>query len=199
MICHKDLPRTREAFTRRFSGEFADYFDGPARDARQHVPAGRNDKALESFRLALQRSPRDWPLLGQAAEFVGLQLREFHAGMELIRAALEQNPCYSAWLWNVLGDCLFCLERFTDAHDAYLQAQRIDSDDVRTSFNLSYTYFQMGRYLEALEVISRGLAADVQATYRERLLNKQAQILAAISAREINERERLLKRASAFA
>jgi len=199
MICHKELPRTREAFKSRFSSEFADYFEAPARDARQHALASRNDEALESFRVALQRSPRDWPLLGQAAEFVGLQLREFRAGMELIRAALEQNPCYSAWLWNVLGDCLFCVERFADAHDAYLQAQRIDSDDVRTNFNLSYTYFQMGRYPEALEAISRGLAADIQATYRERLLNKQAQILAAISAREISERERLMKRATAFA
>jgi tetratricopeptide (TPR) repeat protein len=199
MICHKDLPRTREAFTTRFSSEFADYFDAPARDARQHAAAGRNNAALESFRLALQRSPRDWPLLGQAAEFVGLQLREFHAGLELIRTALQLNPWYSAWLWNALGDCLFCLERFADAHKAYLQAQRIDFDDVRTNFNLSYTYFQMGRFQESLEAISHGLAADVQGAYRERLLSKQEHVLAAISARGINERERLLKRASSFA
>lgn len=198
MICRSNLPRTRETFLKRFGTESLKFFEGPIEDAVRHAAAGRNDQALESYRLALERNPRNWHLIGQAAEFVTLQVRDFGAGLELIRSALEYNPCYSPWLWNVLGDCLFCLERFADAHEAYLEANAINSDDVRTNFNLSYTFCNLGRYDESLRVIAHGLAMDGQGIYRERLLNKQEQILSLISAREINERDRLMKRAAAF-
>jgi hypothetical protein len=56
----------------------------------------------------------------------------------------------------------------------------------------------MGRYEESLRVIAHALANDPQGIYRERLLNKQQQILASISAGEISDRDRLLKRAAVF-
>jgi tetratricopeptide (TPR) repeat protein len=198
MICRSDLPCTRDMFLKRFGTESLKFFEGPIEEAARHAAAGRNDQALESYRLALERNPHNWHLIGQAAEFVSLQLRNFEAGLELIRSALEYNPCYSTWLWNVLGDCLFCLERFADAHEAYLQAYAINSDDVRTNFNLSYTFCNLGRYDESLRAIAHGLATDAQGLYRERLLNKQGQILSLVSAREINERDRLMKRVAAF-
>jgi tetratricopeptide (TPR) repeat protein len=198
MICHAELPHTRDAFLKRYSNDAQKYFDTPLEEAMHHAAAGRNDQALESYRLALERSPRDWHLIGQAAEFVSLQLKNFEAGMELTCAALAFNPCYSTWLWNILGDCLFCMERFTEAHEAYLQAKAINADDPRTNFNLSYTLCQTGRYQEALLAIAHGLATDAQGLYRERLLNKQQQVLSLVSARDMNERERLQKRAAAF-
>jgi len=198
MICRSDLQRTRDVFLKRFGEESLKFFEGPVQEAVRQAAAGRNDQALESYRLALERNPHNWHLIGQAAEFVSLQLRNFEAGLELIRTALEHNPCYSTWLWNVLGDCLFCIERFADAHEAYLQAYAINSDDVRTNFNLSYTLCNLGRYDESLRAIANGLAMDTQGIYRERLLNKQGQILNLVSAREINERDRLTKRAASF-
>ena len=115
--------------------------------------------------------------------------------MELARSALAINPWYSTWLWNVLGDCLFCLERFDDAHEAYLQAHRIDPRDARTNLNLSYTYTQFGAHDEALGAIAVALANDVRHVFRMRLLEKQQQVLNAVSGRWLGEQERLSRRA----
>jgi len=199
LLSHQELRRTRDAFAHWFSRAVCEHFETPAEEARSHAAASRYNEALENYRIAIERSPRDWQLIGQAAEFVALQLKDFGAGLELCRAALELNPGYSAWLWNVLGDCLFCLERFEDAHDAYLQAARIAPDDVRASFNLSYTHFQQGDFRAALSAIARGLAQDAAGTYRDRLLHMQQQILLAISERALGEQDRLLKRMAVFA
>jgi tetratricopeptide (TPR) repeat protein len=91
------------------------------------------------------------------------------------------------------------LERYEEAHEAYLQAERIDPNDGRTNLNLTYTYLQFGNYRAALQAISRGLAADVRAMYRDRLLEKQQQVLLAIAARHVHEQERLLRRQQRFA
>jgi tetratricopeptide (TPR) repeat protein len=199
LLCRANLPQTCAAFAKRYCSTARDYFETPAAEARRHAGAGRLNDALENYRTALMRNPSNWCLIGECAEFVTLQLRDYQAGLELCRAALELNVSCSTWLWNVLGDCLFCLERFEQAHEAYLQAQRISAEDVRTNFNLSYTLFQRGCPDEALEVIARGLARDFPGTYRERLLSKQRQILTALSGRWLGEQERLFKRASVFA
>ena len=107
--------------------------------------------------------------------------------------AVEVNPWYSSWLWNVLGDCLFCLERYDAAHEAYLQAQRIHPRDARTSLNLSYTLYQFGSLPEALNAVAVALAEDVAGQYRETLLQKLQQILVAIAARRLAERDRLAR------
>jgi tetratricopeptide (TPR) repeat protein len=199
LLCRDDLPRTRAALANRYSDTSREHFEAPAAEARRHVAAGRLNEALESYRTALTRNPGNWCLIGECAEFVTLQIRDYQAGLELTRAALELNASCSAWLWNVLGDGLFCLERFDQAHEAYLQARRISPDDVRTNFNLAYTHFQRGCPDEALEAIAQGLARDFSGVYRERLLGKQQQILTALSGRWLGEQERLLKRASVFA
>jgi Flp pilus assembly protein TadD len=101
-------------------------------------------------------------------------------------------------LWNVLGDCLFYRERLTDAHEAFLQAQRIDPDDPRTNLNLAYTLSARGDQPGALAAIARGLAHDGRGLYRPRLLEKQAQVLALISDRTSAEQARLVRRAERF-
>jgi tetratricopeptide (TPR) repeat protein len=189
------LPATIASFHNRFGPSGASFFDGPAQEARKHIAAGRKNDALESFRLALSRSPREWQLLGEIAEFVGLHLQDFQAGRELIRAALEQNPWYSPWLWNVLGDILFMEKNIGGAHEAYLQAQRLHPRDVRTNLNLAYSYSEFGDYPHALGALAAALAGDVRGTYRPRLLEKQNQIVGAISSRWVGEQERLARRA----
>lgn len=109
------------------------------------------------------------------------------------RGAREKS-WYSPWLWNVLGDCLFCLERYDGAHEAYLQASRIDGHDARTQLNLAYTLTQRGAHGEALAAVACGLASDVQGHFRTRLLEKQQQILLIFSNRWLAEQERLARR-----
>lgn len=195
MLMASNLPATVAAFHNRFGPAGVDFFETPAEDARKHLAAGRKGEALECYRLALSRSPRAWQLSGEIAEFVGLQLQDFAAGRELIRSALEQNPWYSSWLWNVLGDILFLDHDIVGAHEAYLQAYKIHPKDARTNLNLAYSHFEFGDYESALVALATAFAADVRGIYRPRLIEKQQQILAALSGRWLGEQERLARRA----
>lgn len=167
-------------------------------DAREHARAGRLDAALETYRNALQVSPRDWALLGEVAELLSLRVQDHSAAITLARAALELNPVYSPWLWNVLGDALFCLERYEEAHAAYLRAEQIDDTDARTNLNLAYTFLQRADFAAALRVIARGLANDTTALYRERLLEKQRHVLSELDNAQGAEQQRCARRQERF-
>ncbi len=195
MLLADSMPNSIAAFQNRFGPAGNDFFDDPLEDARKHAVAGRKNEALDCYRTALTRSPRDWQVAGEIAEFVGLQLQDYGAGRELAKAAVELNPWYSPWVWNILGDVLFLDGRVDDAHEAYLQAYRIHPGDARTNLNLAYTYFEFGQHGAALEAVAVALAADARALYRHRLLEKQQQILGAISGRWLGEQERLARRA----
>jgi tetratricopeptide (TPR) repeat protein len=192
LLLLSDLPRTLASFQDRFSAQAQSHFETPPAEARDHSTAGRKEQALECFRTAVARAPRDWRVLGEAAEFVGLELKDFAAGVELAQAAVEINPWYSSWLWNVLGDCLFCCERYADAHEAYRQAERVNPSDARTNLNLAYTWLHFGDFERALRAIATGLLAP--GPYRSRLLEKQAAILAALDAKRSGEYDRSMLR-----
>ncbi len=194
-----DAPRTRAAFASCFSARAYEHFEAPIEQARRHVTAGRMREALDAYHTALSRAPRDWYLLGEVAEFVASELKDPASALELCRAGLEHNPCFSAWLWNILGDCLYVLERYEEAHEAYLQAQRIDPHDGRTNLNLAYTYVRSRDYERALEVLSRGLLKAHKNAYRDRLLDKQREVLGLLTSRAEGEAQRLLRRNTRFA
>ncbi|MBC7928247.1 MAG: tetratricopeptide repeat protein [Bryobacteraceae bacterium] len=194
LLVRSELPLTFECFQNRFSADSQNLFESPLAEGRDHSNAGRKGPALECYRTAVARSPRDWRVLGEAAEFVGLELKDFGSGIQLAQAAVELNPWYSSWLWNVLGDCLFCAGRYTDAHEAYLQAQRVSPTDPRTNLNLSYTWLHLGDFEEALRAIGTGLAGDAGA-YRPRMMEKQVAILATMDAQRAGEQDRFMRRA----
>ncbi len=194
LLSVQSLPATEEVFASRFGKEASSYFTLAIEAARAHAAAGRKQEALESYKVALGRQARNWSLIGEAAEFTAMHLRDYAAGLQLCAAALELNPCYSSWLWNVMGDCLYCMNRYAEAHEAYLQAAAIDARDPRTQLNLAYTYHLRGDFDAALAAIAQGFAADGTAVYRDRLYERLQQTLAAISGRTQGERERLLAR-----
>jgi tetratricopeptide (TPR) repeat protein len=195
LLARRSLPETRAEFQKLFGMEAQRVAEGKQDEARQHLEAGRADAARACFTEALERRPRDWRLLGEVAEFVIRRAADYRAGLELARSAVRINPWYSAWLWNVLGDALFALDRFEEAHEAYLQARRIDPKDVRTNLNLSYSYAQACDLPRALQAIAEGLANDGSGLYRDRLLEKQQQIVAQTSARWNGEQEWQMRRA----
>jgi tetratricopeptide (TPR) repeat protein len=191
-------PRTLDVLRKRFALEADRQLDAPQEEARAHLAAGRRNEALDAYRRMIERNPGDWQMLGEAAEYVGLQLGDHKAGLEIVRSALERNPWYSAWLWNILGDCLFYQEHLAEAHEAFTQAQRIDADDPRTNLNLAYTLSARGDQPGALATIAHGLAHDGKGHYRPRLLEKQVQVLALISERASTDQSRLVRRAERF-
>ena len=129
------------------------------------------------------------------AEFVLRQLRDYRSALPLAQAAVTLNPWYSAWLWVVLGDTLYALDRFEEAHEAYVQARRIDEQDPRTCLSLAYSYHQLGRLPEALEAIAQAFAHDPQGVFRDRLLEKQQHLIAAVEGKWRSEQEWLNRRA----
>lgn len=189
------LPQTSAALENRFGSQADAYFEEPLTRARAHASAGRKNEALSSYRDVLGRYTGDWFVLAETAEFLSGQLHEYEAALAIAREALALNPWYSVWLWNVMGDCLFGLERFNEAHEAYLQAHSLHADDVRTNLNLAYTYYQNGRFDDALQAVTTALAMDRAGHYRDKLLEKQQQVLSAITTKWICEQERLLQRA----
>jgi tetratricopeptide (TPR) repeat protein len=185
------LDNTVDAFSTLYSHAADLWFEQRSQEAARLAASGRNSEALDTFREALSRAPRNWQLIGRAAEFVGLRLQEHKAGLELARSALELNPWFSPWLWNVLGDCLFALGQNDSAHEAYQEALKADPKDVRAHFNLSFTHLARGEPDQALLAIAKAFAMDVTGLYRDRLLAKQAQIIDAISTKWLGEQQRL--------
>ena len=198
LVARRPDAAVEAALARFFSAEADRFRDEPQEEARRHVAAGRTDAAIAAYRTMVERSPSDWQLLGEAAEYIGLQLRDHAAGLSLARAALERNPWFSPWLWNILGDCFYYRERLDDAHAAFEQAVRIDPDDPRSNLNLAYTLSARGDQAAALSAIARGLAHDARGVYRQRLLEKQSHVLALIAERAAGEQERLARRAERF-
>ena len=134
LLSRGELPRTRQAFESRFRAAALEQAEAPVRQARQQAAAGLLRQALASYRAAIERNPRNWQVIGEAAGFVADGLRDPGTALELARAAIELNPWYSPYLWNVLGDCLSALERSRDSHECYLQAYRICPRMQRQTF-----------------------------------------------------------------
>jgi tetratricopeptide (TPR) repeat protein len=195
LISRRGPEGAREAFLRAFSLSEQRAMDAPVEEARQHIEAEQLEAAMAAYRRAVEARPRDWLLLGEVAEFLTRRLSDYKGGLELARLALEINPWCSAWLWNLLGDALYALDRFDEAHECYLSAERIHPADVRTNLNLAYSYLQMGRHRQALEAAAVGLAYDGQGIFRERLLAKQQHILSFVGNRWTSEQEWLARRA----
>jgi tetratricopeptide (TPR) repeat protein len=187
-------PATARTFEDRFSTAAAMVTEGLLDEARQHVAAGRKSEALHAYRQVMARHRFNWALLGEVAEFLNRHINDYAVAVDVARLAVEINPHYSTGLWNVLGDALYNLGKHAEAHDAYLRAERVDARDPSTNLNLAYTYLQAGAHGAALEVIRRGLEHDVRGQFRERLLDKQRQVLDAISEKHAAEEARLARR-----
>ncbi len=196
LVFEGSLPKTQAAFLEAFSGASYRALEQPMEQARKDIEGGRLDRAKEAYEYALARFPRDWRVLGEVAEFVIRDTGDYTAGERLARAALALNPWHSTWLLNVLGDALFCLDRYAEAHEIYLRARNLNPGDVRTNLNLAYTHLRFGEYQEALESIALGLAHDGSGQYRERLLQKQQEILQASAGQWASEREWMARRAA---
>jgi tetratricopeptide (TPR) repeat protein len=109
--------------------------------------------------------------------------------LALVRAALSHNPACSPDLWSLAGDCYFLLQRPKEARAAYERALSVSGDDVRARYGLAYVHASTGDYRVALVCLAEALALDQSGGYKERLLQKQAEILTLL-ARHNQSRQR---------
>ena len=195
MIARRSTDEMTRAFHGIFDWQSQRAGQGPQEEARQRIDAGAFEAARQKYETALSQRRHDWVLLGEIAEFLIRQVEDYESGRAIAASALAINPWYSVWLWNVHGDALYALGRFPEAHEAYLKAEQMESQDPRTLLNLGYSFAQKGELRAALESIGRGLAHDRGGVFRDRLIEKQQQILAALQSKFAAEQEWLARRA----
>jgi tetratricopeptide (TPR) repeat protein len=183
-------PDVRQRFEECFGGAAQRRQQEPVIRARECARVGRFELAAGHYREALKAQPSNWVLLNEVSVFLTFSLRDVKAGAELAKAALRLNPICSAELWSTLGDALYEWGRTAEAHSAYHKALQVNESDVRARYNLAWVYQRQRDWPAALAVIAEGLALDKTGEYRERLLHKQAEVLAGLEGR--NRQEYLL-------
>ena len=196
---HKPGLETLVKFQERFGRAAHDWIHEPIEKARQCVKVGRFELAPTLYNQALQRQPRNWVLLNEISMFLTFSLGDAKAGIDMAKVALSLNPTCSSELWNTLGDGLFQFGRTAEARQAYLRALSINSSDVRGRFNLAWTYQRETNFPAALDMIGQALALDRTGEYRERLLQKQQEVLAQLTLRHQQEFLLLINLVSKYA
>ena len=79
---------------------------------------------------------------------------------------------------NALGDALYEWGRTGEARSAYEKALAVNAADVRARYNLAWVHVREREYPQALLRIAEALALDKTGEYRERLLQKQQEVVA---------------------
>jgi tetratricopeptide (TPR) repeat protein len=180
----------REKFQAVFSQAAHDELHKPWEKARGLVKVGRFEMAADLYKKALALQSGNWVLANEIAMFLIFQLRDVKAGIDMAKFALSLNPSCSAELWNTLGDGLFEYGRTAEAKSAYQKAMSVSASDVRSRYNLAWVHVREKNFPAALDVLAKAMALDKTGEYRERLLQKQQEVLAGLHLR--NQQEYLL-------
>jgi tetratricopeptide (TPR) repeat protein len=188
LILRGALHDTREVFEARFSATARADLAAPILEARRQADVGWLIEALMSYRAALERSPYEWPLMGEAAK-VALRLGDHLTALELARTAVALNPWYAASLWIGLGDALAGLGHDREAHECYRQAWRVHPGDVETNLRLAGSWLTRGDPSRSLGAVAQGLAHDSDGMFRHLLLEKQQQAMDYLSIQWTIERQ----------
>src|SRR5439155_25637116 len=191
--------KTGLRFQERFSQDAAEQLQEPIRQARECLRVGRFELASSYYQQALQRQRGNWVLLNEVAQFLIFSLRDLKAGIDLAKVALAANPRCSSELWNTLGDGLFEFGRTAEAKAAYWEALKINESDVRARFSLAWVHARDKDFPAALAALAEGLALDKTGQYRERLLQKQSEVLAQLAVRHQQEYLLLINLVSKYA
>jgi len=93
------------------------------------------------------------------------KLGDHDGAARLTREAVEINPI-SPDLWNIHGDCLY-LQGSRKRHYAFSRALKLNPEDVRARYNLSFVCLDRRQFGEALKWIAEALALDRTGDYRD--------------------------------
>jgi tetratricopeptide (TPR) repeat protein len=196
LLGHKVGYETRLRFGERFGLPVREWEREPENQARELIKTGHFETAASSYAKALERQPNNWMLMNEISLFLTFSLRDFKAGMDLAKVALTLNPVCSSELWSTLGDGLFEFGRIAEARSAYWKALEVNAADVRARYNLAWVYTREKDYESSLAMLAEALAVDQRDAYRERILQKQQEILGHLALRNHQEYLRLANRIS---
>jgi tetratricopeptide (TPR) repeat protein len=190
LLGHQISQPVREKFQAAFGKLAYERLHEPIEKARQCVKVGRFEMAAEFYHKALELQPGNWVLANEIAMFLIFNLRDVKAGIDMAKVALVLNPTCSADLWSTLGDGLFEYGRTAEAKSAYLKALSVNASDVRSRYNLAWVHAREKDFPAALSMIAEALSLDKTGEYRDRLLQKQQEVVAQLNLR--NQQEYLL-------
>jgi tetratricopeptide (TPR) repeat protein len=190
---------TQTRFLERFGAATQDRLQEPINQARACAKAGRFELAATHYYEALSRQSRNWVLLNEISVFLIFSMRDARAGIDMVKLALALNPACSADLWNTLGDGLYESGRAAEARSAYQKALEVNSTDLRSRYNLAWVYTREGNYVAALAKLAEALSLDKTGEYRDRVLQKQQEVLAQLTQRNRQEYLLLVNLVSRFA
>lgn len=165
----------------------------PVQQARQLQQNGRIEQALVAYEKALKKQPYNWVLADEVARFLMTRLDDYEAAMQMSQHGLTLNPTCSASLWNNLGDCRKAL-KLPNARECFEQALKIDPDDPRGHFGLGLVLASANEYGAALRKYADALVRDKTGEYRERIQNKQNELLTRLRNRWEHESRNLTNR-----
>jgi tetratricopeptide (TPR) repeat protein len=178
LLGHQPANETVVKFHERFHPDAFKRLNEPIEHARACVKAGRFEMAADFYQKALDKQPHNWYLMGEISSFLTFQMRDAKAGIDMAKLALAENPACSAELWNILGDALYEFGRTGEAKSAYQKALAVNNSDVRARHNLAWVHTREKDFKSALQMIAEALAYDKTGQLRDRLLQKQQEILA---------------------
>jgi tetratricopeptide (TPR) repeat protein len=178
LLSRKPAYETVARFYEMFGEARHKHLDEPLEMARACLKAGRFEMAAAHYHEAIRRQPRNWILLNEVSMFLTFQLRDLKAGIDMAKVALTLNPTCSADLWNTLGDGLYEFGRTLEARSAYHQALAVNANDVRARYNLAWVHAREKDYSAALSMLAEAMGQDKTGLFRDRLLQKQQEVLA---------------------
>jgi len=94
---------------------------------------------------------------------------------------------------------LFEWGRTAEAGAAYRRVLQFNDNDVRARYNLAWVYQRERDGPAALLVLAEALALDKMGEYRDRLLQKQSEVLALLAQRHQQEYLRMVNLVSKYA
>jgi tetratricopeptide (TPR) repeat protein len=190
---------TQTRFMEQFSPASQDRLQEPINQGRACAKAGRFEMAATHYKSALHHQPRNWVLLNEISMFLIYSMHDARAGIDIAKLGLALNPSCSADLWNTLGDALYECNRTAEARSAYQKALTVNSSDLRSRYNLAWVYTRERSYPAALSTLAEALSLDKTGEYRERILQKQQEVLAGLTQQNQQEYLLLVNLVSKFA
>jgi tetratricopeptide (TPR) repeat protein len=177
LLCVETLPEVEDVFGAAFAQASFDALGELVQQARAARDRGAMDAAQALYSQAHQQYPENWYVLVEWAEFATYGFGDPALGVTLAEQAVFMNRISSPLAHNVYGEALYQTGRRAEAQAAYLEALRIQPDDIRAHGSLARAYADEGRYREAILEISLAIANDTAGAYRQNLVGKLHEIL----------------------
>jgi tetratricopeptide (TPR) repeat protein len=128
--------------------------------ASQYDKMGKSEKAAMAFKKAYGLNPTYSQGIPEYAEFL-LKTKKYGDAL-MILETLRDDPRQKFQYSRLRGQAMLGQERYAEAVESLLEANRIYDSDAGVLSALGYCYFKIGRYPEALNVLKASLKLNPQ-------------------------------------